>query len=919
LTGLCGTVAVAEPPDRCGSLVEFVVLGLLGLAFIFAGPVAFFLVLDTRRRLLRIEQRLAFLQAQGAGPIGLPGAAPIVATPPAPAASEDIREDVATQATEPPPPSEPPPGTAPQTARWPSRPPKNVEEQLGTRWAVWVGGIALALGGLLLVRYTIEQGFLGPGARVIAGLIFGVLIIIAGEALRRRERTAAAQAEIAGLALPAITNVPAILVSAGTVAAFGAVYAAHGLYHFIGPAVAFMALGAIGFFAMLVAALHGPMLAGVGLIGALAAPLLVQSPAPSAWPAVLYLAITAAAAYALSRFRDWLWLALATSVGVALWAVLLSISANSLVVLHAAFAHLVVQSLLVVAVYIVGLRRLDAPGLDKTATIMCAGFAALGLFVLATNAYHFFNLSWPFTAIALIAVFAFAGARYRSANGLTLVATIAAAFLLIVWPADTALLRYWRDFALGLPRDAETFAEFAALAAAIVALPAGRRLYSARNLPALNTLILAAASTVTPLVILILAYLRLAPGEVSARFAAIDGFLALAFLLLTQAFLARSRNEADTSAHLSAGAMATATLAALALGFFFLLDRGLLTMALALCALGAAFVSVRLSIPALRYAVLALGFIIAARLIYDPRISADIGPTPILNWLLLGYGTPALAFGIAARIMRRTGGEDLAVRVAQGLAIVFSALLCFFEIRHLVHGGDPFARIFGLLEIGLFATTALSFSIVLTRLNQTRAAPVFNAAALIASGVSILIIVIGLAGRYNPLFTGEEIEGGALLNTLLLAYALPAILAALLAHFARGVRPAEYITAATALAFGLFFAYVTLEVRRLFQGPSIAATRTTSAAELYTYSAVWVVIGIALLFAGLLRGSRQLRLASAAFIVMAVVKIFLWDLAGLEGLLRALSFIGLGLVLLGIGLVYQKWVFPRRATQLPQN
>jgi uncharacterized membrane protein len=896
--------------------VEFVTLGLVGLAFLLAGPVAFFLGLDTRRRLLRIEHKLALAEAARAGAIDLPGAAPAAEAPPP--APPPAAEEQAEPASEPHPPE--PAAPPPRYAQWPSRPPADVEEQLGTRWAVWVGGIALALGGLLLVRYTIEQGLFGPGARVIAGLVFGLALIIAGETLRRRERNAAARAESAGGAVAPVTNIPAILVSAGTIAAFGATYAAHALYHFIGPAIAFIALGAIGIFAMLAAALHGPMLAGLGLLGALAAPLLVESPTPNPWPVVLYLAVTAAAAYALSRLRDWLWLALATSVGVALWAMLFNISAADLSGLHAAFVHLTIQTVLGIGVYIVGLRRPDEPGLGKVATIMSAVFAALGVFVLGTNAHHFFNLSWPFTGVALIAVFAFAGARYQSANALTLIAATFAALLLIAWPADAALLRYWKEFALGFPREPETFTEFAAFAAALVALPAGRRLFVARNLPALNTLLLAAAATLTPLVILILTYLRLAPGEVSARFAAIDGFLALAFLLLTQAFLTRSRAESNSSAHLSAGEMATATLAALALGFFFLLDLGLLTMALALCGLGAAFVSTRLSVPALRYAVVGLGFIIAARLAYNPRIvGPDIGKTPIFNWLLLGYGTPALAFGFAANIMRRAAGEDLPVRVAQGLAIVFSALLAFFEIRHLMHGGDPFATTSGLTEMGLFATTALSFAIVLTRLNQVRAAAVFDAAALIASAVSILVLVIGLGAKYDPLFTGEEIDGGALINALVLAYALPAILAAILAHTARSSRPAQYVWVATALAFCLFFAYVTLEVRRLFQGPSIAAARPTSAAELYTYSAVWLVIGIALLFAGLLRGSRQLRLASAAFMVIAVVKIFLWDLAGLEGLLRALSFIGLGFVLLGIGLVYQKWVFPRRVTQLPQT
>ncbi|HWX14781.1 MAG TPA: DUF2339 domain-containing protein [Methylocella sp.] len=54
-----------------------------------------------------------------------------------------------------------------------------------------------------------------------------------------------------------------------------------------------------------------------------------------------------------------------------------------------------------------------------------------------------------------------------------------------------------------------------------------------------------------------------------------------------------------------------------------------------------------------------------------------------------------------------------------------------------------------------------------------------------------------------------------------------------------------------------------------------------------------------------------MRLASRLFVVAAVLKVFLYDLAQLEGILRALSFIGLGAVLIGIGLAYQKLVFHR--------
>lgn len=67
-------------------------------------------------------------------------------------------------------------------------PTTSLEERLGTRWAVWVGGLALGLGGLLLVRYSIEQGFFGPGARIVMGALFAAALIAAGEWFRRTDR-----------------------------------------------------------------------------------------------------------------------------------------------------------------------------------------------------------------------------------------------------------------------------------------------------------------------------------------------------------------------------------------------------------------------------------------------------------------------------------------------------------------------------------------------------------------------------------------------------------------------------------------------------------------------------------------------------------------------------------------------------------
>ena len=104
----------------------------------------------------------------------------------------------------------------------------------------------------------------------------------------------------------------------------------------------------------------------------------------------------------------------------------------------------------------------------------------------------------------------------------------------------------------------------------------------------------------------------------------------------------------------------------------------------------------------------------------------------------------------------------------------------------------------------------------------------------------------------------------------------------------------------------LLFAYATLSVRRLFQGEHIGCWAGMGQLETYSYSALWLAMGVALLVAGVWSKSQVVRVASAVLIAVAVAKVFIFDMSELEGVLRALSFIGLGVVLIGIGLFYQK-------------
>src|SRR5580692_7439840 len=186
------------------------------------------------------------------------------------------------------------------------------EERVGTRWVVWLGGLTLALGGFFMVRYSIDAGLLGPGVRTLLGGAFALALLATGEWTRRTESTSAIPV------LP-IANIPAILTAAGTAVAFATVYAAYALYEFLAPASAFILLGLVALGTLAAALLHGPMLAGLGIVAAFGTPILVSSEAPDFWALYIYLAIVTAAAFSLARIRLWSSLAVTTIVLALLW------------------------------------------------------------------------------------------------------------------------------------------------------------------------------------------------------------------------------------------------------------------------------------------------------------------------------------------------------------------------------------------------------------------------------------------------------------------------------------------------------------------------------------------------------------------------------------------------------------------------
>ena len=266
---------------------------------------------------------------------------PVLAEPPRPPEPAAPAEPVTPAEPVPPPraaaaasvpPITPPPPPPPPSQ--PAQPEMGFEERLGTQWTVWVGGVALALGGFFLVRHAIEQGWFGPGMRIFLGALFALALIAVGEWARRKENLS----DIGQL--PA-AHIPSILTAAGTAVAYADIYAAYQLYEFIGAGAAFVLLGIVALGTLAAALVHGPALAGLGLVGAYVTPLIVSTGHPNYWALYIYLAVVTAAAFVLARARLWRWLAF-TAVAFSLFWTLPGLQAIHLNNLEAHLFHVVV-------------------------------------------------------------------------------------------------------------------------------------------------------------------------------------------------------------------------------------------------------------------------------------------------------------------------------------------------------------------------------------------------------------------------------------------------------------------------------------------------------------------------------------------------------------------------------------------------
>ena len=151
----------------------------------------------------------------------------------------------------------------------------------------------------------------------------------------------------------------------------------------------------------------------------------------------------------------------------------------------------------------------------------------------------------------------------------------------------------------------------------------------------------------SPVLVLVIAYWRLHPYGFGIGWSSVA--LLLAGLYVIAAASVARRRDGAIEIEIALSAYAVGVLSATILAATFALSAAWLSVALALHLPALGWIEGRVRIKVLRWLALGVAIVVLLRLAANPSLVDYPISAPIFNWLLYGYGVPALAFIIATR------------------------------------------------------------------------------------------------------------------------------------------------------------------------------------------------------------------------------------------------------------------------------
>ncbi|HEY0013508.1 MAG TPA: DUF2339 domain-containing protein [Allosphingosinicella sp.] len=780
-------------------------------------------------------------------------------------------------------PPEPIRSTAPDRDELPAEPPEPEEEEeqeqeqeqeseslsamferlVAGRLLIWVGGAAMIGAGFFLIKYSIEVGLLTPQARMIGAAIFGLALVAAGEYAGK---------------IPRLSDDPRVaqaLTGAGIVILYAVPYGSHVLYGLIDSRTAAAIMFLVSVAALVLSLRQGAATAMMGLVGGFLTPALVGDPSATAVPLLVYLTLVNGFVFGIAWRRGWTWLAAAAVAFSFAWSFYLLGRPPA----DAAAAGFFIIALAVAA----SLLRPGGGREMRYVQPMVVGLVQLAILV---GRVDLGPVAWlMFGALALGAV---ALSTIRREHRFAPPAALLLALLVIGVKADLH----------------DPAAPWAAAVATL--LFAGVYIPLAAQSDRLLRSAMAAAALAAPFLLLRLAWPDL---FVPAGWGGIALALAAAAFLLAWLQRPRAGTEPPADPAFFMAAVAAALLlgaAALDLLPHDLVAAGWLAGALLLAWFGRRMREFAFALAALIGAAVA-AFRAAAMvpdlwqtavesLVGDPALASAL-PAPAEALLALALPA-ALLVGLIAIVREPPAGTR---RALAGVAGLFALAACYVLAK----------QVFGLADLadferrGFAERTAITQALFLIGwlLSSQRVAAKFEQAAWLGSAVT-LVAALRLIWFdmfvHNPAATPQYVGALPALNLLLPAF----LLSAVWLYDARRRADAQTRSGFWLAAFlAALVMGVGLMVRQLFQGGWLNASGMPIA-EVYAYSLAGLLLAVALLLGGMRLPDKAVRLAGLALLTVTIVKVFASDAQALEGVLRILSFFGLGIGLIGVGLLY---------------
>ncbi len=896
-------------------------LALLSILFIIGSPIWLFVrSAKANQRLQHLEDEIKHLKDRlnagaGAGQFAeasKPFAEPAEAAPATPREPPEKAAQVESVQAE-------QPAAAPQTGR-PDPKPAGVQQKpieewrshhedfdwfKGVNWLVWIGGAALALGGIFIVKYSIDYGLLGPWARVILGTVLGLGMLGVGEWFRRQPEQ--------GKSLTSWTYLPLSVSTAGLTVIYGALYAGFTYFDLYPAFVAMLLLAVTALLGMAYSLMLGPVMAAIGMLGAYMVPILVSSKTASTELLFMYLFAVLVGSMLILRYRPWNWIAVSNLVVSALWVLLWELSGNNTAVdAFVVEIYLFLSVLLFIYYFMKDAADQSAKidlfkrtGLLTARSILYAAFVMVSVFALFLAAGHGHQSLAILLAVAIAPLSVLVARDIPGFKGLPVIGHATVLFLLSLWP-DTYLRMDLNSYEYGSAASAELW-RFAVLcfAAAFHFMA-----YGAWCLYKKSTSLLGAAHAVAgPVLVFCIAYWKCNQLGTSPEWAAIAltiaGMSAIAATKL-------SKNLPEGLHNSVIAIFLIGATAGLSLAFAVALEAEWLTIAFAIQLAATAWVYHKIPVSAFRPLASLLAIFVIVRLELDGEVLRFLGRSgETMDWFLYGFGIPILCFGFAWVLFRRKKTDYLVMLLESG-TILFWVTLLALSIRYFAGVQSDMEGVlfnwssFTFAELSVHVVSLLANALGLYWLNNKEASPVRSWGWKILGALGAAQLALVLMMSVNPLIV---FNGGVgswyVIDWLFVAYLVPAGL--FLAFRMLAAKEHTQLSFGAAVAASVLgFLYLNTEIRHLFVGRDIRLGHFSDW-EFYTYSVAWLVVGGVSLFGGIWRDNLYVKRAAFILILATVGKVFLFDMSKLDGLLRAISFLGLGASLIGLGFLFQRY------------